>query len=122
MIRMNVLLKNLFCGLVFVSLLCPTTVFSQEDNECAAPGCCEEDCCLRETRWDGQYCVEDLDSDGWDGFYSPDHDFGCVRRVCCGEDCCADDTYYVEKTTPAGELIGGCFGSETIAPTLVFLE
>lgn len=64
------------------------------------PGCCEEDCCGKNTSWDvkTQYCVADPDSTGFNGTHSSKWEPGCVERVCCGQDCCSSDTVYDEET------------------------
>lgn len=69
-------------------------------EECPlTPPCCEEDCCGVRTSWDSNidYCVEDLDSNGFDGNHSDEWEEGCVMHASCGESCCFSETTWDGK-------------------------
>lgn len=65
-------------------------------QECASPGCCDEDCCgeftIHSVAAGG--CIPNAMSSGWDGTYSDAHQLGCKLRQCCEQDCCKEGTAY----------------------------
>lgn len=61
------------------------STLSSADNTCVVPACCDEDCCGPQTSWRmaSRNCEPDVDSSGFSGTYSSDHEFGCAERHCC---------------------------------------
>lgn len=65
--------------------------------QCAELSCCEDDCCGKGTRWNGQKCIWDLNSMGWNGDYSDSYIPDCTARRCCEAACCDDRTVWIEE-------------------------
>lgn len=108
--------KLLATVMLITSLLSPPLpalvrgqLFTEADNEqCPIFACCEQDCCGKGTLWVDsiQYCVENPDSNGFDGNYSPSWQDGCTSRVCCEQHCCLKGLEY--DAASALCVIGTC--------------
>lgn len=64
----------------------PTLIPPAPTDTCVTSGCCLEECCGADTKWnaDIEYCVSEPGSPGFDGTYSkPDYDDSCKTRTCC---------------------------------------
>lgn len=71
------------------------------DGSCPTVECCEQDCCGLGTYWNGNRCVLDYLSSGWNGTFTTP---GCAYRACCESDCCGDDQVFNRFCIPRPDL------------------